>query len=941
MSQIDGAIDRHYAGTMTRMLVQHVRAVRGDDAVATLLSKAGETRPEAALLDDASWSSYDQFRRLLEASVEVLGSVAELFDVSRTAALEAGSMAGATEVLQALGSPEALLAELNNGTVGMTLIENRNAFTEEIGPGVWDLTRALDEGFEPFEELCVFQMATVTMIPRLFGFGGIEVTELECQRRGDDSCRIRLTWDSAADDHQRAEFLTTRLALVERRAEEFQDTVASLVSTEDLEPLLTRIVAAAASTVHAPAFVLTLEPLPWNARLVYGLGCSDAEAAAVAARVAAGDTAEDVLVEVASSRRHYGKLVAVSAQRIVTPSLLGFLQSYAKVAATALDGAVAVEQAERDAGTAQLLLDLAMRVARVRTLQELATTLTSVIPEIVSADRAVVSLLSEDRTSARAIAVSGYTPEAEEAVLSATIPLSGPLPPDILYMSGDELRHIAGGLSERTGAVAIVMVPIVVDEVAIAWISADVLRDPSRLAPSPELEKRLHGLAALASTAMHNALLLDRVSHQAHHDALTGLPNRKLFIDRLDELMASGREDVSVLFVDIDDFKNVNDGMGHHAGDTLLAAVAQRLLGAVREGDLVARLGGDEFAIAVVDGDPAAARAVAHRVIASLDAPFAIGGARVIVGASVGVASGTGSSVEEMVRNADVAMYTAKAAGKGRFALFEPGTDDAFAERLSLHADLADGIAGGQLRVLYQPVFDLATGCLRSGEALVRWEHPRLGMLTPDRFIGLAEETGLIIPLGEAVLEEACREAATWPDDVALAVNLSRRQLDDPQIVSVVDGALRRAGLAPERLVLEITESVLAKNIESAVERVTELRSLGLRIAIDDFGTGYSSLGSLVALPVDVLKIDRTFINGMLERPAAAALVQVLIDMGRTLGLEVVAEGIEEMEQALTLHDQRCDQGQGYLFSPPVTPEKFRLFLDHNVEAGLLARVSK
>ena len=940
MSQIDGAVDRHYAGTMTRMLVQHVRAARGDDAVATLLSLAAESRPEEVLLDDSSWSSYDQFRRLLEAAVEVLGSVEELFDVSRTAALEAGSMAGATEVLQALGSPDALLAELNAGTVGMSLIEH-SAFTEQIGPGAWDLYRALDDRFEPFEELCVFQMATITMIPRLFGYGGIEVVEEDCQRRGADRCRIRLTWDAASDDHQRAEFLATRLALVERRAQEFHDTVASLVSTEELEPLLTRIVAAAASTVHAPAFVLTLEPLPWNARLVYGLGCSATEANAVAARVAAGDHAEDVLVDVVSSRRHYGKLVAVGSHRVVTPSLLAFLEGYARVAATALDGALAVEQAERDAGTAQLLLDLAMRIARVRTLQELAATLTSVVPEIVGSDRAVVALLSDDRTSARSIAVSGYTPEAEEIVLSTTIPLAGPLPPSILYLSGDELRNVDDGLSDSTGAVAIVMVPIVVDDVVMAWISADVVQDASRLAPSPELEKRLHGLAALASTAMHNALLLDRVSHQAHHDALTGLPNRKLFIERLDELAKSAREEVSVLFVDVDDFKDVNDGMGHQAGDTLLAAVAQRLLGAVREDDLVARLGGDEFAIAVVDGDPAAARMVAHRVIESLEAPFAIGGARVTIGASVGVASGIGSSVEEMVRNADVAMYTAKAAGKGRFALFEPGTDEAFAERLSLHGDLADGIAGGELRVLYQPVFDLATGRLRSGEALVRWEHPRLGLLTPDRFIALAEETGLIIPLGEAVLEEACRQAASWPEDLAIAVNLSRRQLDDPQIVSVVDGALRRAGVAPERLVLEITESVLARNIESAVLRVTELRSLGVRIAIDDFGTGYSSLGSLMALPVDVLKIDRTFINGMLERPAAAALVQVLIDMGRILGLDVVAEGIEEMEQALRLHDQSCDQGQGYLFSPPVTPEKFRVFLDQDVETGLQARVAK
>jgi diguanylate cyclase (GGDEF)-like protein len=933
-----GGQDRHYVGTMTRMLVQHVRALRGDDGVASLLARAGETRPEAVLLDDASWSSYAQMRALLEASVEVLGSLDALADVARTAALEAGSMPGVTEALQALGSPDALLASLGDGNGAMSSIES-NAFTEHIGPATWDLGRGLDPGFEPYVELCVFQMASVAMVPRLFGYSDVHVEELTCQSRGDDVCRIRLTWSSDDEERQRADFLASRLAVVERRAEMFQDTVASLVSEEELEPLLTRIVEAASGTVHAPSFVLALDPLPWKTTLVYAVGLPVEEAAKVAA-VDPADAPANIVVDVASNRRTYGRLIAVNGRRVINDAQIASLEAYARVAATALDGAVAVEQARRDAGTAQLLFDLAIRVARLRSLPELAETLAEVVPEIVGCDRATVTKLLEDGHTIAAIATSGYSPEDAAVVMRTTYPITSHSK-NVEYLSGDILRLMSQGVTEVTGAVAIVVVPIVVDDAVVAWISADVLSDPSRLAPSAELEARLQGLAALASTAMHNALLLDRVSHQAHHDALTGLPNRKMLIERLNELVLSRGEQLSVLFVDVDDFKDVNDGMGHQAGDVLLAAVAQRLVNAVRDGDLVARLGGDEFAIAVVDRDPAAARAVANRVIEALEAPFAIGGARVTIGASIGVAVGTGLKIEEMLRNADVAMYSAKAAGKGRFALYEPGTDDAFAERLSLHTDLADGIANGQLRVLYQPVFDLASGRLQSGEALVRWEHPRLGLLTPDRFIGLAEETGLIIPLGEAVLDEACRQAATWPEEVGLAVNLSRRQLDDPEIVDVVRSALDRHGIRPQRLVLEITESVLSKNIDHAVERVTSLRQLGLRIAIDDFGTGYSSLGSLVALPVDVLKIDRTFINGMLERPAAAALVQVLIDMGRTLNLEIVAEGIEEMEQALTLHAQQCDQGQGYLFSPPVPAEAFRRFIEEDVDAGLSSRVTR
>ena len=657
------------------MLVQHVRAVRGDEGVAELLARAGETRPEAVLLDDASWSSYGEMRRLLEASVEVLGSLEALADVARTAALEAGSMPGVTEALQALGSPDALLTSLNEGNGAMSRIET-NAFTEHVGPAKWDLGRGLDAGFEPYPELCIFQMASVAMIPRLFGYSDVHVEELECQCDGDVVCRIRLTWTADDEHRQRADFLASRLAVVERRAEMFEETVASLVSAEELEPLLARIVEAASTTVHAPSFVLALDPLPWTTRLVYAVGMSEADARTVAEVDA--DEPQNIVVPVVSNRRAYGRLIAVGGRRVINDSQIRSLEAYARLAATALDGAVAVEQATREAGTAQLLLDLAMRIARLRSLPELAETLAEVVPEIVGCDRAVVTRLLEDGETVKAIAASGYAPEDGALILDTPFAV-GSYSRDVEYFDGDTLRSMSRGVTDVTGAVAIVVVPIIVDDEVVAWISADVLEDPSRLKPSEELETRLRGLAALASTAMHNALLLDRVSHQAHHDALTGLPNRKMLVDRLNQLAVDAEVDVSVLFVDIDDFKDVNDGLGHHAGDALLAAVGQRLVGAVRDGDLVARLGGDEFAIAVVDREPAAARAVANRVIESLEAPFAIAGEKVTIGASVGVAAGTGFTVEEILRNADVAMYSAKAAGKGRFALYEPGAEDPFA----------------------------------------------------------------------------------------------------------------------------------------------------------------------------------------------------------------------------------------------------------------------
>jgi diguanylate cyclase (GGDEF)-like protein len=520
------------------------------------------------------------------------------------------------------------------------------------------------------------------------------------------------------------------------------------------------------------------------------------------------------------------------------------------------------------------------------------------------------------------IAAHGYSPEIHDRFVGVPIALPAPPSAEVVYTDRSRASGNVLETMEMTGCVNSVMVPIVVDGAVLAWISADVTHDASRLRPSRELEERLHGLAAQASTAMHNTLLLERVSHQAEHDSLTGLPNRKVLVDRL---VDAPEPATAVLFVDLDDFKDVNDGLGHHAGDILLCQVAERLRAAVRDRDMVARLGGDEFAVLVFDPKPGAGQHVAQRVIQAFDEPFDLLGQRVNISASVGIAEG-GVTPDELLRSADVAMYRAKAAGKGRMALFEPGMDHAAGERLSLHADLANAITAGQLRLLYQPVLDLADGSLRGGEALVRWQHPELGLLTPDRFIGLAEDTGLIGMLGKWVLDEACEQALSWPDDVAIAVNVSPRQLDDPGIVLEVAAALERTGILPRRLILEITETVLAHDADTVVPRLHELRALGVRIAVDDFGTGYSSLGALVHLPVDILKIDRAFITGMLQQEAAADLVQVLIDMGRTLGLDVVAEGIEEMEQALALADRHCQLGQGFLYSRPVPAVEFAAF---------------
>jgi diguanylate cyclase (GGDEF)-like protein len=412
---------------------------------------------------------------------------------------------------------------------------------------------------------------------------------------------------------------------------------------------------------------------------------------------------------------------------------------------------------------------------------------------------------------------------------------------------------------------------------------------------------------------------------------LTALPNRALLADRLTDAITRGDEQLSVVYVDLDDFKAVNDGLGHAAGDRLLQAVADRLMTAVRGSDTVARLGGDEFAILVL-GDHAGE--VAERVLTVLREPFEVSGHHVTVSASVGVAAAAGTDPDELLRNADVAMYEAKGGGKGAVAVFEQRMAEAASERLLLQMDLTDAIAGEQFQLVYQPVFNLADGRMTGAEALLRWDHPTRGRLAPDRFIGLAETSGLIVAIGEWVLREACRQAVLWPSDLDIAVNLSARQLGRADVVDHVRAALEQSRLEPHRLVLEITETMLVQDVDATAAHLVRLTALGVRIAIDDFGTGYSSLSTLSRYPVHVLKIDRTFIGSMLANDHATALVQALVEMGRALGLQVVAEGIEDAEQAALLRQQRCDQGQGFYFARPLDAPDFTALLDREALAG-------
>jgi diguanylate cyclase (GGDEF)-like protein/PAS domain S-box-containing protein len=446
-----------------------------------------------------------------------------------------------------------------------------------------------------------------------------------------------------------------------------------------------------------------------------------------------------------------------------------------------------------------------------------------------------------------------------------------------------------------------------------------------------------------------------QLEHQAFHDSVTSLANRALFRDRVTHALdrqARDHEPISVLFMDLDDFKTINDSLGHAAGDQLLFEVGARLRRCLRAADTAARLGGDEFAILLEDSEEGVqAVDVADRIMHMLEEPFTLEGKEVFVRASVGIATvegERGGGVEELLRNADVAMYMAKERGKGRYQVFEPAMHDTALKRLELKADLQRAIEHQEYQLHYQPVIELGSGRISGVEALIRWFHPVRGLVPPLEFIPLAEETGLIVEIGRWVLLEACRTAVDlqerFPADPPLhmAVNLSARQIARPEVVGEVREILLDTGLDPHSLILEITESVMMQDMELSIERLGELKGLGVQLAVDDFGTGYSSLNYIRRFPVDILKVDKSFVDGVNDGGEASALTEAVIKLAGILNLRPVAEGIERADQLQRLLELRCDLGQGFYFSKPLPSEDLALLLDERAamhgEAEALAR---
>ena len=424
----------------------------------------------------------------------------------------------------------------------------------------------------------------------------------------------------------------------------------------------------------------------------------------------------------------------------------------------------------------------------------------------------------------------------------------------------------------------------------------------------------------------------DQIAHMAHYDALTDLPNRVLFYEKMEEFLTRGRHSgtVAVLSLDLDDFKSVNDTLGHPVGDKLLQGAAERMRGCTRGADIVARLGGDEFAVVqVATNQPEDATLLATRLIDAVSAPYPLDGHQVTVGSSIGIAiaPGDGTEPDQLMKNADLALYRCKADGGRTYRFFEPQMDARMRERRALELDLREALVKGEFSLDYQPLINVKTGEITSCEALIRWHRPECGLVPPLEFIPIAEETGLIVPIGEWVLRQACADAVEWPSETMVAVNVSPAQFKNAKFHSSVTNALEKSRLPASRLELEITELVLMQDNPATLVELQQLKDLGVSIAMDDFGTGYSSLGYLRSFPFDKIKIDQSFIRDLSDNKDSLAILRAVVGLGRSLGIVTTAEGVETQNQLEVLRTEGCTEAQGFFFSRPKSAAETRALL--------------
>jgi diguanylate cyclase (GGDEF)-like protein len=730
---------------------------------------------------------------------------------------------------------------------------------------------------------------------------------------------------------------------------ELQQTLLELMGTRDVDEVLRRVTDRAGLAVASQMLLFAAKPWPDQPRRVYSDGIGSAEAdrladAVLAGRepslLLAGGRAEVIVAEVRSPERDYGRIVAFSP----VPFMEGeseLLVAYARLAATTLDAVFALNTARDQQRSAEILGSLARELIETSDLSELGRATVSAVRAVAGAEMAAVFRHDEEEGVLRTLAHGGYPPELVAVVEDFVVrPQDTPLLQQIL-LAPDQPHFLRRGhedpyvrsMFEFFDLEVVAILAVRSEQRVFGMLFACWRGDGSTV---PEMDRgmlgRLGTIVDQAAGAWEKTLLLEQVRRHATIDSLTGLANRRVFTELLAELIRQpGGRQLAVLFCDLDRFKAVNDALGHAAGDELLVAVGRRLQGCARSGDLVARLGGDEFTVLLTDVDgPVTLDAFASKVREEMAEPIELEGSDILVRLSIGavIAVPGESNVKDILRCADAAMYVAKGRGGDRLLLFEEDMLLERSERVDLEASLVDAANNlQQFTVLFQPQVAIASGRITGAEALVRWDHPTRGRLMPDRFLPLAEDTGLVVPMDLHVLRTALREASRWRSeglDIQVAVNFSARTLTSEDLVNVVRSELELAGLAGASLEIGLTESAEVTDVVELGEKLSQLGSLGVSIAIDDVGTGYSSLALLHRLLPQRIKIDPRFVTRITEDPASRSIVEAVLLLADRLGQGVIAEGVETTEQAEELLRLGCRFGQGFLYSPPVEAAEIR-----------------
>jgi diguanylate cyclase (GGDEF)-like protein len=922
------------------MVIAFLAETQSQETLDRVIAEAGLTDIAEPLTDDSAWFTYGQVRSLLESVARVVGDDALRGAAPLASRLHDESRVETAQMLQDFGSPSNLLKSMfasldKMNSFGLSTIVGYGG--TEIAPGEWELTQHFATGFLPFREFCTFSLGLHALQPMLFGLPPGQVDELRCACDGAPECTFRLRWETTADMTHQKNFFEMRSRLLQVRLDTLQRTVVDLVSAPNPEEGLKRVLEAAARSVRGSGYVLSVVPgVPLSQHLYFG-GLPESEAKAIAASLpdqVGADLLGVISVEVASTRCMFGHLgVLEASSRQFLPQERDWVLSYASLAAAALDSATALEEARRQATTAGTLLDLSSSLTELGSTEEMALNLARAVKSVIDCDQSMVLVHEPSSGGLRVAATHGFPESLEHQLAAVSLPASSAetLSSGVNFYAADRISNFGDyGVSLDGIAVACASAPMVANEQFIGALVVYVSDRPERLRENPTLGEALRGLSGQAAVAIRNAQLVDQVRHQALHDALTGLPNRALVLDRLDQALARTKRDgtaAAAMFIDLDGFKEVNDSLGHGTGDQLLVAVSDRLRATVRGSDTLGRLGGDEFVVvaegASLNDGP---QPIAERILDSMRSPFELEevDGRLSLTASIGIAMGHRESAGELLRDADVALYHAKERGKNRFALYEPQMSPRAADRMDFEKQVRIAAERQEFFLVYQPFFDLRTGRVIGAEALLRWRHPERGVIDAQEFVGVLEDIGLGAEVGRRVLGEAIRQGSHWHQlgyPIDISVNVSRGQLESGQLARDIAHALSHFGFPTSSFVVEAAESCFDRNLPNVLLELKRIRELGVRIAVDDFGTVSSSLALLSQLPVDEVKIDRSFIARIDGAEDGPALVHVLVELGRALGLRTVAEGIETTAQVSHLQRERCDSGQGFLLARPLPPD--------------------